>query len=198
MFVISMLRGECMDPDDVMIDALADKILGGKVGGALHLPFRWKQKNAPRRAYSPIHVEANTPVRTDLSCRLDLRFRIGLDKPWEYSLILLHPGSRTVLRRLDVRGTHLDRETGEHFINRTHKHRWSEQRGNRDVYAPDDIRHAPDPIANATLTSMDEEYDRVVRDFVLECKMDISAGYVWIPPTPPIPAPMLEGFEEYP
>ncbi|GHI75876.1 hypothetical protein Sspor_14370 [Streptomyces spororaveus] len=49
-----------MDPDDVMIDALADKILGGKVGGALHLPFRRKQKNAPRRAYSPIHVEANT------------------------------------------------------------------------------------------------------------------------------------------
>ncbi|QTI43609.1 hypothetical protein [Streptomyces nojiriensis] len=198
MFVVSMLRGECMDPDDVMIDALADKILGGKVGGALHLPFRWKQKNAPRRAYSPIHVEANTPVRSDLSCRLDLRFRIGLDKPWEYSLILLHPGSRTVLRRLDVRGTHLDRETGEHFINRTHKHRWSEQRGNRDVYAPDDIRHAPDPIANATLTSMDEEHDRVVRDFVLECKMDISAGYVWFPPTPPMPAPTLEGFEEYP
>ncbi|MFJ3174751.1 hypothetical protein ACIPJK_28705 [Streptomyces roseus] len=187
-----------MDPDDVMIDALADKILGGKVGGALHLPFRWKQKNAPRRLSAPIHVEASTPVRTDLSCRLDLRFRIGLDKPWEYSLMLLHPGSGTILRRLDVRGTHLDRESGEHFINRTHKHKWSERRSNKDVYAPDDIRHSPDPIAEATLTSMDEEYERVVRDFVQECKMDIAAGYVWVPPMPPVPAPTLEGFEEYP
>ncbi|MFD6111151.1 hypothetical protein ACFWG0_13700 [Streptomyces yangpuensis] len=84
------------------------------------------------------------------------------------------------------------------LIHRTHKHKWSEQRGNRDVYAPDDIRHTPDPIADATLTSMDEEYDRVVRDFVQECRMDISAGYVWVPPTPPLQAPTLEGFEEYP
>lgn len=187
-----------MDRDDVMTDALADKVLGGRIGGAINLPFQWKQKNAPRRPKAPIHIEAHTPVRTDLSCRLELRFRIGLDKPWEYSLILLHPGSRTVLRRLDVRGTHIDRETGEEYINRTHKHKWSEQRGNKDVYAPDDIRHSPDPVLDATLAVMDEEYDRVVYDFVHECRMSIGGGYLWVPPTPPTPAPTFEGFEEYP
>ncbi|MGW8779474.1 hypothetical protein ACWGNM_15575 [Streptomyces sp. NPDC055796] len=88
----------------MMIDALADKIFGGR-------------------------------VRTGLSCRLDLRFRTGLGKPWEHSLMLLRPGSGTILRRLDVRGTHLDGATGEHFIHRTHKHKRSEQRGNRDVYS---------------------------------------------------------------
>ncbi|MFE9221880.1 hypothetical protein ACFYN3_36880 [Streptomyces lavendulae] len=187
-----------MDPDDAMVDALAEKVLGGKVGGAICAPFQWKQKNAPRRLGAPIHVEARAPIRTDLSCRLELRFRIGLDKPWEYSVMLIHPGSGSILRRLDVRGTHIDRETGEEYINRTHKHKWSEQRGNKDVYAPDDIRHSPDPILGATLTMMDEEYDRVVRDFVHECRMSIGGGYVWVPPTPPLPVPTLEGFEEYP
>lgn len=66
----------------------------------------------------------------------------------------------TCLKRLDVRGTHRDRATGEDYINRTHKHRWSRARGDKDVYAPDDIRHNPDPILGATLASMDEEYDR--------------------------------------
>lgn len=186
-----------MGPQFEMTDALAEKILSGTVGGALNAPFVWKQKNAPRKN-APIHVEAAAPIRSDLSCRLDLRMRIGLDKPWEYSLLLLSPADRVCLRRLDIRGNHLVRETGEAYINRTHKHKWSKVRQNRDVYAPDDIRHDPDPILNATLGTMDEEYDRVVRDFVAECRMTVGGGYVWVPPQLPETQEAFDGMEDYP
>ena len=182
-----------------MTDALAEKILSGTAGGALNASFEWRQKNFPRRESAPIHIEATAPIRTDLGVRLDLRMRIGLDLPWDYSLLLVHPPARVCLRRLDIRGTHLDRASGEEFINRTHKHKWSMARQNKDVYAPDDIRHNPDPMPNATLMSMDEEYDRVVHDFVLECKMTVGAGYVWVPPpSPPVTQPTFDGLEDYP
>lgn len=182
-----------------MTDALAEKILSGTVGGALNAPLTWKQKNAPRKRSAPIHVEGCAPVKTDLSCRLEIRMRIGLDLPWDYTLILLHPPGGECIRRLDIRGTHLDRAGGEQYINRTHKHKWSRNRGNAEVYPPSDIRHSPDPIIGATLRSMDEEYDRVVRDFVSECKMSIGGGYVWVPPpAPSLSQPTFEGLEDYP
>lgn len=185
--------------EEGLTDGLAEKILSGTVAGALNTPLAWKQKNAPRKKNAPIHVEAHAPVRTDLSCRLELRMRIGLDKPWDYTLLLLHVTARVILRRLDVRGTHVDRGAGETFINRTHKHKWSKASGNSEVYAPDDIRHTPDPIVGATLASMDEEYDRVVRDFITECKMVVGGGYVWVPP-PEVASsqPTFEGLEDYP
>lgn len=187
-----------MQSETDMTDALAEKIFSGTVGGLLNTPLTWKQKNMPKKAGKPVHVEAWAPLKTDLSCRLELRVRIGLDKPWEYTLMVLHPSDGTCLKRLDVRGTHRDRESGEEYINRTHKHRWSVARGDKDVYAPDDIRHSPDPVADATLASMDEEYDRVVRDFITECKMTLGEGYGWVPPTITQMQPMLDGLEEYP
>ncbi|MEU8711645.1 hypothetical protein [Streptomyces sp. NPDC048663] len=187
-----------MQPDDEMTDALAEKIFSGTVGGVLNTPLAWKQKNAPRSAHKPVHIEAWAPLKTDLSCRLELRMRIGLDVLWEYSLLVLHPADKTCLKRLDVRGTHLDRSTGEDYLNRTHKHKWSRARGNRDVYAPDDIRHTPEPIFGATLESMDEEYDRVVRDFITECKMTVGGSYAWVPPTIPVTQPTFDGLEDYP
>ncbi|AYL36582.1 hypothetical protein [Streptomyces fungicidicus] len=187
-----------MQPDDEMTDALAEKIFSGTVGGVLNTPLTWKQKNMPKRAHKPVHVEAWAPLKTDLSCRLELRMRIGLDVLWEYTLMVLHPSDRTCLKRLDIRGTHLDRETGEGYLNRTHKHKWSKARGNKDVYAPNDIRHNPDPILGATLESMDEEYDRVVRDFIAECKMTIGGAYAWVPPAVPLTQPTFDGLEDYP
>ena len=182
-----------------MTDALAEKILSGTVNGALNAPLIWKKKNAPRRQDAPIHVEGCAPLRSDLSCRLDIRMRIGLDLPWEYTLILLNLPGGECLRRLDIRGTHLDRKAGEQYINRTHKHRWSRQGGDADVYAPDDIRHSPEPIIGATLANMDEEYDRVVRDFIAECKMSVGGGYVWVPPPDlSLTQPTFEGLEDYP
>jgi hypothetical protein len=181
-----------------MTDALAEKILSGTVGGALNTPLVWKQKNVPRKTSAAVHVEASAPIKIDLSCRLELRVRIGLDLPWDYSLLLLHPTGKACLRRLDIRGTHRDRSAGEDYLNRTHKHKWSVATGNGEVYAPDDIRHAPDPIANATLASMDEEYDRVVRDFIAECKMTIGGNYAWVPPTLPATQATFDGLEDYP
>lgn len=168
------------------------------MGGALNAPLVWKQKNAPRRRSAPIHVEACAPVRTDLSCKLELRLRIACDVPWEYTLILLHPTDGTNVRRLDIRGTHIDRSTGEEYLQRTHKHKWSTATGNNEVYEPDDIRHTPGPILGATAASMDEEYDRVLRDFITECKMTVGGGYVWVPPTLPDVQPTFDGLEDYP
>jgi hypothetical protein len=192
------MEGVLVESDNELTDALADKILSGTVGGALNTPLTWKQKNRPRRTSAAIHVEASAPIKVDLSCRLELRMRIGLDKPWDYSLLLLHLVDGSCVRRLDIRGTHIDRSSGEEYLNRTHKHRWSRARGNKDVYAPNDIRHAPDPILGATVASMDEEYDRVVRDFIAECKMTVGGGYVWVPPTLPDTQPAFDGLEEYP
>jgi hypothetical protein len=186
-------------PEDEMTDGLAEKILSGTTGGALNAPLKWKQKNVPRKQSSAIHIEGSAPLRINLPCRLDLRMRIGLDKPWDYSLMILHPPDGIILRRLDIRGTHRDRDSGEEFINRTHKHKWSQQRKNKDVYAPDDIRHAPDPIFSASLASMDEEYDRVVRDFIAEAKMAVGVGYVWMPPAlMRVVQPTFDGLEDYP
>lgn len=182
-----------------MTDGLAEKVLSGFAGGALNTPFTWKVKNIPKRANAPVHVEAHAPIKTDLSCRLELRMRIGNDNPWEYMLMLLHPLDRVCLRRLDIRGTHRDRAGGEDYINRTHKHRWSVARGDKDVYAPDDIRHNPDPVFDATFETMDEEYDRVVRDFIAECRMSVGDAYVWVPPPSfPRTQPTFEGMEDYP
>lgn len=188
-----------MEPDLEMTDALAEKILSGTVGGALNTPFVWKPKNAPKKKHAPIHIEATAPIRTDLSCRLELRMRIGLDLPWDYSLMLLHPPDGVIIRRLDVRGTHRCRTgEGEEFIFRTHKHKWSVEKKNKEVYAPNDIRHDPEPIVDATLASMDEEYDRVVRDFIVECRMTVGGGYVWVRPQQPLEQPALDGMEDYP
>lgn len=188
-----------MDDDLEMTDALAEKILSGTVGGALNTPFVWKQKNAPKKKRTPIHVEAVAPIRIDLSCRLDVRLRIGLDNPWEYSVMLLHPRDGAMIRRLDVRGTHRSRDTdAEQYIFRTHKHKWSVDKGNKEVYAPDDIRHNPDPIPEATLDNMDEEYDRVVRDFIAECRMTMGGGYVWVRPPQPAAQQTFDGLEDYP
>lgn len=182
-----------------MTDALAEKILSGTTGGALNAPLKWKQKNVPRKLSAAIHIEGSAPLRIDLPCRLDLRVRIGLDLPWDYSLMILHPLDGAILRRLDIRGTHRDRKGGEDYLNRTHKHRWSQRRKNEDVYAPNDIRHSPEPIFNATLATMDEEYDRVVRDFIAEAKMAVGSGYVWEPPTLLRPIqPLIDGLEDYP
>lgn len=89
-----------MQPGDEMTDALAEKIFSGTVGGVLNTPLTWKQKNVPKKASKPIHVEAWAPLKTDLSCRLELRMRIGLDVAWEYTLLVLHP-SASIRQRCD-------------------------------------------------------------------------------------------------
>ena len=182
----------------IMTDAMAEKLLSGNAGCVINAPLTWKQKNHPKSATTPVHVEGTSTVSSNLGMRLELRMRIGLDRPWDYTLLILSPVDGVCLRRLDVRGTHRDRLTGEDFINRTHKHKWSEARGNSEVYSPDDIRHTPGPLLHATLASMDEEYERVVRDFVAECRMMLGSGYAWTQPPAAAVQDPFDGLEEYP
>ncbi|MFR9726693.1 hypothetical protein ACL02R_25525 [Streptomyces sp. MS19] len=112
--------------------------------------------------------------------------------------MLLSPLHHVCLRRLDIRGTHAPRHSVEQFIYRTHKHKWSQAWGDKEVYAPDDIRHDPKPVMNATLAGMDEKYDRVVRVFVAECRMIVGGGDVWVPPQLPATQEAFDGMEDYP
>ncbi|WP_327183580.1 hypothetical protein [Streptomyces sp. NBC_01334] len=184
-----MGAGDCTDD-------VAEKILSATVNALLNVPIRWKSKSV-RKDGRASQLEGNVPVRSDLSERFDLIFRIKVDLAWEYTLILRHLPSGTNIRRLDVRGTHRDR-LGEDYLCRTHKHRWSEARGNKDVYAPTDIRHDPAVPADASLAVLDAEYRRVLLDFMGECNIAIGTGYSWSsPPAPPDVLP-LEELEEYP
>ncbi|MEU1364642.1 hypothetical protein ABZ454_00670 [Streptomyces sp. NPDC005803] len=177
-------------------DEVAEKILSAAVNAQLNASIRWKSKSV-RKDGRPAQVEGNVPVRSDLADRFDLLFRIKVDLAWEYTLILRHLPSGVNVRRLDVRGTHRDR-AGEDYICRTHKHRWSEARNNKDVYEPTDIRHDPAVPSDASLEVLDEEYRRVLTDFMGECNISLGAGYNWTsPPAPPQTLP-LEGLEEYP
>ncbi|MEU1161848.1 hypothetical protein ABZ372_14315 [Streptomyces sp. NPDC005921] len=177
-------------------DDVAEKILSATVNALLNAPIRWRSKSV-RKDGRASQLEGNVPVRSDLSERFDLIFRIKVDLAWEYTLILRHLPSGTNIRRLDVRGTHRDR-MGEDYLCHTHKHRWSEARGNKDVYAPTDIRHDPAVPADASLAVLDAEYRRVLLDFMGECNIAIGTGYTWSsPPAPPDALP-LEELEEYP
>ncbi|MFF8317796.1 hypothetical protein ACF06V_11575 [Streptomyces bobili] len=184
-----MGAGDCTDD-------VAEKILSATVNALLNAPIRWKSKSV-RKDGRASQLEGNVPVRSDLAERFDLIFRIKVDLAWEYTLILRHLPSGTNIRRLDVRGTHRDR-VGEDYLCRTHKHRWSEARGNKDVYAPTDIRHDPAVPVDASLAVLDTEYRRVLLDFMGECNIAIGTGYTWSsPPAPPDALP-LEELEEYP
>ncbi|GAB2936076.1 hypothetical protein [Streptomyces rhizosphaericola] len=177
-------------------DEVAEKILSAAVNAQLNASIQWKSKGV-RKDGRPAQLEGNVPVRSDLADRFDLIFRIKVDLAWEYTLILRHLPSGVNIRRLDVRGTHRDR-AGEDYICRTHKHRWSEARDNKDVYEPTDIRHDPAVPSPASLEVLDEEYRRVLTDFMGECNISLGAGYNWTsPPAPPQTLP-LEGLEEYP
>ncbi|MFJ9343457.1 hypothetical protein ACIRP0_29820 [Streptomyces sp. NPDC101733] len=177
-------------------DEVAEKILSATVNAQLNAAISWKSKSV-RKDGRPAQLEGNIPVRSDLSDRFDLIFRIKVDLAWEYTLILRHLPSGVNIRRLDVRGTHRDR-IGEDYVCRTHKHRWSEARANKDVYAPTDIRHEVAVPEDTSLEAMDQEYRRVLLDFMGECNITIGSGYNWvIPPAPPQTLP-LEGLEEYP
>ncbi|MCK8680212.1 hypothetical protein [Streptomyces lichenis] len=177
-------------------DDVAEKILSSAVNAQLNAALVWKPKSV-RRGGRPSQFEGVAPIRSDLSDRFDLIFRVKVDLAWEYTLILRHISSGANIRRLDVRGTHRDR-AGEDYICRTHKHRWSEARADKDVYAPTDIRHDPDVPQDVSLTAMEVEYRQVVLDFMSECNIEVGTGYAWSsPPVLPETLP-VEGWEEYP
>lgn len=112
--------------------------------------------------------------------------------------VLLHKASGANVRRLDIRGTHLDRSGGEQWINQTHKHRWSEENENRDVYTPIDIRHHLGiPVVNG-MKDLADEYQRVFEDFAGECRIALATGYIWKHPPYPEPDQPFPSYERYP
>lgn len=180
-----------------LTDAAAEAIVSGHIGASLHRGLLWTPMNL-RRDGMPTKIEGRVRVEAAVDDVFELMIRLCPDKPWSPTCVLLHKVTGTNVRRLDVRGTHRDRTGGEEWINRTHKHRWSVARGDRDVYTPDDIRHDPAIPDTLAMKDLADEYRQVFEDFAAECLIDLAAGYFWNHPPYPELDPPFPSYERYP
>ncbi|MDQ3577722.1 MAG: hypothetical protein M3443_09030 [Actinomycetota bacterium] len=168
------------------------------MGAKLDRTLLWSPMNL-RRDGLPTKIVGKGRVEcSGLDATFDLVMRLNPDKPWEHTSILLHVTSGKNVRRLDLRGSHVDRSTGEQWINRTHKHRWSEADGNKSVYMPDDIRHVADVPLISSMKDLADEYREVFEDFTKECLIDLGPAYIWSDPSYPEVQDTLPTLERYP
>lgn len=178
-------------------DEDAAAILSGTIDARITRGLVWNPVNL-RRNGSPTKIEGKVLVHADVDVAYELLLRLHPDRPWEYSVILLHKASGTNVRRLDIRGTHRDRRGGEEWVNRTHKHTWSRAAGNSNLYTPDDIRHDTAIPAARTMKDLAGEYQQVFEDFTAECRIALDAGYIWAHPPYPEPDQPIPTMERYP
>lgn len=181
-----------------LTDAVAAAIVGGGVDATVNRGLLWNPVNL-RRDGMPSKIEGRVRVDAPAVAEpFELMMRLCPDKPWSYTCVLLHRTSGANVRRLDVRGTHRDRRGGRVWLNRTHKHRWSEAEGDRDVYTPVDIRHEPAVPVSAGMKDLADEYRQVFEDFTKECLIRLVEGYMWQHPPYPEPDQPIPTLERYP
>lgn len=127
----------------------------------------WKTVGATVRARLALHNVHALP--------LSLNAQVLIYKPWKFTVFLMLHG--THLRRLDVNGSHRNRTRDrEQWIERTHKHLWSEVNDDAEAYTPCDIPSVP-------LTEVTgEHYRRVFEAFCGECGIDLVADFRWSDP----------------
>ena len=90
--------------------------------------------------------------------RLELKGRLG-PKHWSY--VLLGPHNARLRRISTPRAPHPNPDGTE--VSPHHKHIWSEDYEDREVYIPDDIHW--------------EDYNQALRDFVQECNITLLHPY---------------------
>lgn len=179
-------------------DELAAAILSGQVGAVLNRGLAWSPLNL-RRNGVPTKIEGKGRIDcASLRDPFDFVVRLKPDKPWEHTCILRHVPSGRNVRRLDLRGTHRDRSSGEEWINRTHKHRWSEADGDKSVYTPDDICHKPSVPYVTSMNDLADEYRQVFEDFTKECLINLGPTYIWTHPPYPEVQDTIPSLERYP
>jgi hypothetical protein len=103
---------------------------------------------------------------SDTSLRLNMAVSILREERYR---IIVRRGEQ-ILRRLCVRGSHRNplASSGETWIGKTHKHRWTEQFADKLAYTPPDI---------ATPTFERSEYERVFRAFCKESNIDFRGRW---------------------
>lgn len=121
-------------------------------------------------------IRLKVPVANRLGEEVWLHMHIPVYLPWSYNLVLVWKG--TPIRRLDVRGSHVNQcDEGQRWAQQTHKHRWRDQFRDHWAYTPADL---PD-TTGATLSL--NEHRSVFEAFCKESGIRIETQ--WVEPTIP-------------
>lgn len=148
-------------------DGLAAGVFDASARLELRLPVSWVRVGTTVRARMVLHNAHALP--------LVLHAQVLIHKPWKFTVFLMLYDVH--LRRLDVNGSHRNRVGArETWIERTHKHRWSEARADADAYTPSDIPSIP--LTNVTA----DHYRQVLEAFCGECGITLADGYQWSAP----------------
>lgn len=149
---------------------LAALILDETARLELRVPMRWETRATTVRAQMGVHNAHGLP--------LILGVQVLIPKPWKLTAYLMIYNLH--LRRLDINGSHRNR-TGdrEEWVERTHKHAFSEQHQDAVAYTPGDIPAVP------TASVMGEHYRGAFEAFCGEQAIKLTGEYRWIDPVVP-------------
>lgn len=161
-------------------DRLAAAVMDPAAALELRVPPVWKDRNSTARAEIAVHNSHGLP--------LILGAQVITAKPWKFTLYLML--YNTHIRRLDVNGSHRNKMGDrELWVERTHKHRFSDQYGDSEAYTPSDIPGIP--LTDVT----GEHYREVFEAFCGECGIGLTHSYVWIAPAVGMGSLTLDGEE---
>jgi len=132
--------------------------------------MRWESRATSVRAHMGVHNSHGLP--------LILGVQVLTLKPWKLTAYLMIYGQH--VRRLDVNGSHRNRtDDREEWVERTHKHRFSEVHQDTVAYTPDDIPPVP------TADVVGEHYRRAFEAFCEEQAITLTGEYRWVDPVLP-------------
>jgi len=136
----------------------------------LRVPMRWETRATSVRAHMGVHNSHGLP--------LTLGVQVLTLKPWKLTAYLMIYGQH--VRRLDVNGSHRNR-TGdrEEWVDRTHKHKFSEQHQDTVAYTPDDISTVP------RASVVGDHYRGAFEAFCGEQAIRLTGEYRWVDPVLP-------------
>jgi hypothetical protein len=149
-------------------DGVLAAVLDPSAGLALQVPVQWKDRTSCVRAQMAIHNVHAFPLFVGM--------QVTKDKPWKPTVYLMCENEH--LRRLDVNGSHANRTSDhEQWMNRTHKHRWSEAHRDAVAYTPEDIPSIP--WSDVTGRHLREVFEA----FLAECQIEMRGAYSWSDPS---------------
>lgn len=135
---------------------------------ALQVPVLWKDR--------PGTVRAEMAVSNVRALPLLVGMQVTKAKPWKPTAYLMLENEQ--LRRLDINGSHTNRTLPrEQWVQRTHKHVWSEAHHDAVAYTPGDIP----AVALSNVTG--EQLREIFEAFLAECHIETRGAYRWSDPT---------------
>lgn len=133
----------------------------------IRAPIIWKPRDP-----TDTRVRFEVAVANSFGEPLRLYMHVPVRIRWQYTIVLVW--RRLPIRRLDVRGSHVNLcdGSGERWRNETHKHRWIDAYRDGWAYTPADV---PDTTG---LAVGPEEYQRVFEAFCQECSIRVESDWV--------------------